>query len=150
MGIAQELAESIVHRFLTLMRYRHHVSNQLRKTMGISGRQLAVLRYLAEHGPRSVGEISSHLYVRDASTSSLLDRLERDGYVARTRCQEDNRRVYVHLTEAGREILAGAPLTPIALMRARLPELAVDELEIIDKALARLSEIAQVDESVLE
>jgi hypothetical protein len=35
-------------------------------------------------------------------------------------------------------------------MRADLPKLPPEELELIDKALARLSEVAQVDESVLE
>ena len=73
----QELADTIVHRLLTLMRYRRHVSSQIQEETNVSGRQLAVLRFLAEHNPSSVGEISAHLYVRDGTTSPLLDRMER-------------------------------------------------------------------------
>jgi len=146
----QELASLIVHRFLTLMRYRQHVSCQIQKETNTSGRQLAVLRFLVEHNPSSVGEISTFLYVRDATTSTLLDRMERDGLVTRQRCHQDARRVLVEPTPRGRELAATAPLSPIALMRAKLPELPLAELEEIDRALARLAEIAEVDESILE
>jgi MarR family transcriptional regulator, organic hydroperoxide resistance regulator len=146
----QQLANLIVHRLLTLMRYRQHVSSQIQKETNVSGRQLAVLRFLVEHNPSSVGEISAFLYVRDATTSPLLDRMERDGLVTRQRCHEDARRVMIEPTPRGCELAATAPLSPIALMRARLPELPIAELEELDRAVARLSEIAEVDESILE
>ncbi|NLG27089.1 MAG: winged helix-turn-helix transcriptional regulator [Chloroflexi bacterium] len=146
----QELANSIMHRFLTLMRYRQHIASRIQKETNASGRQLAVLRFLAEHSPSSVGEISAFLYVRDGTTSPLLDRMERDGLVTRHRCTQDARRVLVEPTALGRELAASAPLSPVALLRARLPELPADELEQLDRALARLSEIAEVDESILE
>ncbi len=146
----QELANSIVHRLLTLLRYRQHVSSQIQKETNASGRQLAVLRFLVEHNPSSVGEISAFLYVRDGTTSPLLDRMERDGLVTRTRCRQDARRVMVVPTPLGVELAAKAPLSPIARMRADLPKLSVRELQAIDEALQRLSVIARVDESVLE
>jgi DNA-binding MarR family transcriptional regulator len=149
MSRARELAESIVHRYLTLVRYQRRKSDQLRMEASISGKQLTVLRYLVQEGPQSVGQISRLLYVTDATTSALLDRMERDGYVTRRRSTRDNRRVYIEPTEKGRQIAATAPAGMIWLLRSRLPELDVDELEQIDSALARLSEIAEVDESEL-
>ncbi len=149
MSRSRELAESIVHRYLTLVRYQRRKSEQIRMSANISGKQLAVLRHLVEEGPQNVGQISHFLYVRDATTSSLLDRMERDGYVTRRRSTEDCRKVYVEPTEKGRQIAATAPAGTIWLLRSRLPELDPEELEPIDRALARLSELADVDESTL-
>lgn len=149
MSRAHELADSIVHRFLTLSRYRRYVSNLINTAVNLSGRDLAVLRYLAQGGPCTVSQIGRMLYVRDATVSPLLERLEREGYVTRTRCREDARKVMVEVTDRGREIITQAPPGPVWLMRAHLPELSIEELEEIDRALAKLSEIAQVDESLL-
>jgi DNA-binding MarR family transcriptional regulator len=150
MSKADELAKSIVHRYLTLMRYRHHVNRCASKHTKASGRQVAVLRYLDQHSPVTVGEISDYLYVRDATTSPLLERMEQEGYVTRRRSEKDNRKVLIEPTEEGRRLAKTVPLGPIGLMRADLPKLPTDELEMIDRAMARLSEIAQVDESLLE
>jgi DNA-binding MarR family transcriptional regulator len=150
MSESNALAESIVHRYLTLIRYQRYMSDLIRRTTDISGRQLGVLRYLVQNGPRTVGQISQYLYVRDATTSCLLDRMERDGFVTRHRSSEDNRKVYIELTDLGREVLAHAPTGTAGLMRARLPDIPVEDLQAIDQALKRLSDIAGVDESVLD
>lgn len=146
MSRAYELAESIVNRYLILTRYHHRFGHKLRKSLNISGRQLSALRYLSQSGPRSVSEISRFLYIRGGTTSPLLDRMERAGYVRRHRCPEDNRRVLVEPTDLGRSILAKAPMGLVARMRADLPGLPVVELESIDAALKRLSEVACGDE----
>jgi DNA-binding MarR family transcriptional regulator len=145
-----ELADSIVHRYLTLVRYQRHVSDLIRRTANISGRQAGLLLWLVGNGPRTVGQISQYLYVRDATTSSLLDRMERDGFVTRRRGSTDNRKVYVEPTERGREIALQLPMSMVTSLRARLPELPLAELEQIEAALQRLSAVAEVDESVLE
>ena len=146
----RELAESIVHRYLTLVRYQRYRSNSINRELNVSGRQLAVLRYLLQHSPCTVGEISAFLYVRDATTSPLLERMERDGYITRRRCTQDNRKVLIEPTELGRDLAQRAPLGTVALMRVKLPELSVEELEAIDAALRKLSEIAKVDETLLD
>jgi len=150
MNRARELADSIIHRYLSLTRYQRRLNERIRMSTNVSGRQLAVLRFLVQDGPHSVGRISRYLYVRDATTSALLDRMERNGYVTRRRSTEDCRKVIVEPTELGREIAATAPAGTTYLLRTRLPEVDVEELERIDRALARLSEIAEVDESTLD
>lgn len=150
MRAAEELAGSIVRRYLNVMRYRRYRRHQIRKQFDIPGRQLAVLRHLVQAGPRSVGQISRFLYVRDATTSPLLERMERAGFVTRRRCHEDSRKVLVEATDLGREVVSRAPMGPIELMRSRLPELPIQELSAMDEALKRLSEVAEVDECLLD
>lgn len=150
MDSPHELTESIVHRYLTLVRHQRRRSAQIRMGADISGRQLAVLRHLVQEGPRTVGQISRFLYVRNATTSTLLDRMERDGYITKRRSTRDCRKVYVEPTDKGRQVATTAPEGTIWLLRSRLPELDADELERIDRALARLSEIAGVVDQTLD
>ena len=147
---ARTLADSIVHRYLTLVRYQRFKSGLVRRTANISGRQLSVLHHLIDVGPRTVGQIGQFLYVRDATVSPMLERMEREGYVTRRRCQEDNRKVLVEPTALGREVVEHAPQSMVWHLRVSLPELPIDELQAIDGALQRLSQVAQVDESILE
>jgi DNA-binding MarR family transcriptional regulator len=132
---------------LILLRYQHYFSHQLRKTLGVSGQQIAAMRYLARDGPHSVSEISHYLNVRDGTTSPLLERLEQAGFVQRRRCTQDSRRVLVDITQTGRDMVAQAPQGPIGSLREHLPELTADELQSIDAALETLSDIAHVDVS---
>ena len=150
MDTARDLAGSIVHRYLTLSRYRRYCSHLIRKTTNVSGRQLAVLRHLVENAPLTVTEISRFLYVRDATASPLLERMEQAGYVTRRRCHEDSRKVPVEPTELGRQVASQAPMSIIELMRVRLPDLSVGELVAIDEALGKLSALVGVDESLLD
>ena len=135
-----------MHRLLSLMRYQRRFSSRLRQEYAIGGRQLAVLRYLRSHSPCTVGEISRYLYVCDATTSPLLERMERDGYVTRRRCAQDNRKVLVEPTEKGLAIVEQAPMGVLSRMRARLPTLSETELERIDAALAALWHLVDEDE----
>ena len=143
-----DLADGVLHRLLALLRYQHCVGHQIKKTWGISGRHLSVLRYLLRDGPHSVSEISRYLYVSDGTTSPMLERMENAGFVTRHRSHEDSRKVLVEPTEQGLEIVARAPLGPIPLLRAHLPELPIHELEMLHWALGKLNEIAEVDENL--
>ncbi len=67
----------------------------------------------------------------------LLDRLEKDGFVARTRCEKDGRVVYVDLTTKARNVLQkiDGPLTD--LYRECLGHLSRAELEQLSSLLEK-------------
>ena len=144
------LAQSIVKHLLSLMRYSHRFGHRLRKEYGISGRRLSVLRYLDEHGEHSVSDISRYLNLRDGTTSPLVECLREEGLVTRRKCERDSRKVLVQVTDKGREISSRAPLTAFGRLRQELPKLSPKELSEIDAAIARVIEVAALDESLLE
>lgn len=51
---------------------------------------------------RLIGEIAAELYITPSSVTIAINKLEKKGFVTRTRGEDDGRRVYVHLTESGR------------------------------------------------
>lgn len=146
----QDLPQAIVNRLLTLIRYQHRFSHKMRSLFGIGGRQLSVLRFLESAGPQSVGDISRHLWVRDATASPLLERMEEDGYVVRKRSLKDSRRLIIEATDKGREVICQAPLGPMNMLRKRLPELDTVELHSLLGALDRLVELAELDPEIAE
>ncbi len=147
---SRQLADSIVHRYLSLVRYQRSVNQDIKKETGQSGRRLAILRCLIQDSPRTVGQIGRYLYVSDATVSRILDDMETQGFVTRQRSTQDSRRVMVEPTDAGRRIVESAPRGVVALMRDELPTVDAGELERIDWALQRLAELVHVDVSVTE
>jgi DNA-binding MarR family transcriptional regulator len=68
----------------------------------VTPRMLSCLRRLAA-GPLTVGEQASHLGISHATATEVVDRLEAKGLVERMKDDGDQRRVFVSLTERGRE-----------------------------------------------
>ncbi len=79
--------------------------------LGISNQQWAVLGALSRTQVAavgmSVGELSRYLLVSRQNLSSVLVRLERDGYTQRLAGTEDRRSRKVRLTPRGEELWAG-------------------------------------------
>ncbi len=81
----------------------------LRIATGLKTSQLLVLQALEEKPELTVGEITGHVHMAQASVTTLVARLEEMGLVTRTRGTSDKRKVYVKLTDAGHDILEQAP-----------------------------------------
>jgi DNA-binding MarR family transcriptional regulator len=76
--------------------------------LGLTYPQYLVMLVLWESEPRGVKELGEELGLDSGTLSPLLKRLESLGLVERRRSGEDERRVAIHLTPAGRE-LSGKP-----------------------------------------
>lgn len=71
---------------------------------GITIGQLRTLRQL-EGGALIAGDLAERVGLHPASLTRTLDKLEESGWVERTPCNEDRRRVWVSLTEEARRRL---------------------------------------------
>lgn len=68
--------------------------------------QIRALFTIDVKGEATAGELAKAAELSPASVSTMLDNLERDGIVERTRSESDRRVVVVTLTESGRALLA--------------------------------------------
>ena len=68
----------------------------------ITPSHFAVLEALFHLGSMTQGEISTKVLKSGSNMTTVIDNLERDGYVRRERDAEDRRVINVHLTEAGK------------------------------------------------
>lgn len=142
-GYDDALFVETMHTFLGLYRYLRRHSRQMQE-QGLSGRQVATLRYLLEAGPRTIGQLRDYLYISESSTSELVASMEQAGHVGRTRSEEDNRVVLVTLTPAGREAARQTPLAGVPLLREKLKALPPRRLAAIRDALAELKDLLEV------
>lgn len=87
-------------------------SKRLVKTSGLTTPQLLLLQAVRTLEGAAIGQLADQVSLSHATVTSILDRLENKGYVERERSTVDKRKVHVHLTEQGVEILRDAP-TPL-------------------------------------
>ena len=76
--------------------------------LGLRPRHLVALTVLRDHGAMTQQAYASALHMDRTNLVGLLNELEGQGLVARTRSAEDRRRHVVDLTEAGRARLGQA------------------------------------------
>lgn len=82
------------------------------KTLGISYPQYLVMLLLWEKDQQSVKSIGTRLFLNSNTLTPLLKRLEQQGLVLRRRASNDERRVDILLTQAGRALAAEAQDIP--------------------------------------
>ena len=71
----------------------------------LSDSQFGTLDMLLHLGPLHQNAIGEKLLISKSNVVAIVDRLEELGLVKRERSREDRRRIVVHLTEAGRNLV---------------------------------------------
>ncbi|MBF6192205.1 MarR family transcriptional regulator [Nocardia sp. CDC186] len=70
----------------------------------------------ANCGDYRMSDLANDIYLSQSALSRAVARLERDGLVRRTMCEQDRRAVFVCLTEKGREVYEQALPTHRAVL----------------------------------
>ncbi|SFU78366.1 transcriptional regulator, MarR family [Polaromonas sp. YR568] len=94
--------------------------------MGLTYPQYLAMLVLWEQDGLTVSELGERLYLDSGTLTPLLKRMETAGLVSRIRAVQDERRVHITLTAAGRKLKAKAAKIPGCIMSATqcsIPEL---------------------------
>ena len=106
---------------------------------GLSHIALNVLAVIEGNGgPMAAGAVGERVHITSGSMTSVLDTLERNGYVVRLADPEDRRRVLVEVTPAAQELLDQALPEVVHAATAAFRGFSDDELEEMLVMLARL------------
>ena len=127
-------------------------SKKLASSHKITGPQLVCLLSIMEKEPLTATQIARDVHLSASTVVGVLDRLEEKGLTQRERDKSDRRKVYVTLTDKGRELADSAP-SPLQ-DKLSLALNALNELEQVSIALAlekvvELMEVGDVDASPL-
>jgi len=90
----------------------------------VSARQASILSHLDSVEPTALSELAEHLGVTASTMSIAVDRLVRQGYVARVRADTDGRVRHVTLTAAGERLRNAQKVLDPDLVRAMLARLS--------------------------
>lgn len=120
-------------------------SKRLAQTAQLTPSQLQVLQILDEKGETPAGELSELTQLKQATITSLLDKLERRGLVNRRRCQLDRRRVWIKIQRDGVAALEAAPDLLQDTFSNRFAKLADWEQSMLVAALERVSSLMNAE-----
>lgn len=149
----QELIAEIGRAMQAYQRSTQAFDDEVGRVLGVNPTDLRSLDWLSE-GPTTASRLAEATGLSAAATTSMIDRLERKGFVRRRRDDGDRRQVLVQMTEAGNKrvmalygplVAEGSPL----LARFSLDELATmrDQLvgmrEVTDRHRARVRAMGQ-------
>lgn len=104
--------------------------------MGITYPQYLVLSVLGEEDGRTIGAIAARLSLESSTVTPPVKRMEQAGLVIRQRSQVDERQVQVHLTDAGRALLAQSNCLGETLIERS--GMTADEVEALNQQVQRL------------
>jgi DNA-binding MarR family transcriptional regulator len=94
----QEMARQLMRDLEVLA--RQFLAGQ--RTWELSRSETALLRFLTDHGPSTMSDISNDLGLALSSTTGVVDAMVRRKLVERARPEVDRRTVIVALTRSGR------------------------------------------------
>ena len=94
------------------------VYKPLLDALGLTYPQYLAMLVLWEKDGLMVSELGERLYLDSGTLTPLLKRLESFGLISRVRAVEDERRVHITLTAAGRSLKARAASIPDCILSA--------------------------------
>jgi DNA-binding MarR family transcriptional regulator len=134
----QQQALSAIVAWVRLDRAFENLNAELRKTYGLTGLQLSVLRILAERPRLPLAALRKALVMHPATLGQAIDKLRVMDLVTVRTDPDDRRSRNVALTDSGAALIQGAPLVGPVRLRdvaadpARLERLAAALEDAID------------------
>jgi DNA-binding MarR family transcriptional regulator len=135
MGVADRLRP-------ILLRVGREIRREARE-VGVSPEQVSLLVAIKYEPGIGVRELAARERVSPPALSNHIDRLERDGLVARTQSAGDRRRVGLTLTEDGQRVLRKVRSRRTAWLVKRLEGLSPEELAAVEAAVEPLSRLME-------
>jgi len=121
-------------------------SRELLQQCGLTAPQLLTMRALVRLEPVTVTALAAAVSVSQATMTGILDRLEQQELLSRTRDRDDRRSTLVNSTQAGQLFLAGAPSILQDRFRSELAQLEAWEQTAMLAALQHIAAMMGADD----
>ena len=145
--------DAIIEAIVYLYTESRRITKGLAGRYGLTGPQLAVVKMLEPVSRISLSELSAQIRARNSTVTGIIDRMEREGLVARKRSEADRRVVNIELTDKGRSLAQEIRVEPVQIFRRVLEELPARErtdlLRILTKLARRVRELAKASPEIL-
>jgi DNA-binding MarR family transcriptional regulator len=122
-------------RFLRLKQRCQTIMTHRLRDLGLSIAQFDLMSTLSEEEGITQRDLAEKLYVTKGNVSGLVDRLVEAGLVLRRGIPGDRRSYALHLTDAGRELVAKGMAVQMAFVDETLGSLATEDIARMDTTL---------------
>ncbi len=141
----QDSSDTVVATIRQIIRAVDLQSKKLTKKYGLTGPQLIVLKEIRKGNERPISEIARQVSLSQATVTSILDRLEQQGFAVRRRSTSDKRKVNIELTDKALSILDSNPSMLQEEFTDRFEKLEDWEKSMIISSLQRLSSMLEAE-----
>lgn len=139
---------AVLKLFRVIFQSVNRHSHEVEKKAGIGGAQLWALAEISGRPRITVTELAQAMSIHQSTASNLLEKLESQQYIVRSRSDTDRRVVLLTLTPRGEEILGKAPLPYRGVLTDALLKLDAHELATLKHSLDQL--VAQLEYKQLQ
>ena len=151
--MAQEefkLDNQLCFKLYTASRLITQTYHPLLSQQGLTYPQYLVLLVLWEKDGQPVNDIAKRLFLETNTVTPLLQRMEKEGILVRSRGKQDARQMIVTLTQKGRELREILSRVPFTVANAVLcdtvnPETAPNLYKMLDGIVEKLSSKPQTE-----
>lgn len=137
--------EQVLVSLRRIMRATEIHAKALARETGLTTSQFLVLLNISESGELTIGGIAKRVNLSQATVTSIVDRLAEAGLVVRQRGDSDKRKVFVQLTEAGRELVERTPSALQERFAERFQQLEEWQQSMILTAVEQIARLMDAD-----
>jgi DNA-binding MarR family transcriptional regulator len=131
--------DSILEATVYLYTESRRITKEVARRVELTGPQLTVLKVLESVGDLSLSELSERIRAQNSTVTGIIDRMEREGLVVRSRSTEDRRVVNIRLTEKGAAIAREIAVEPMEVFRSALESLSAGEMQELLRILTKIA-----------
>jgi len=137
----EDLINEIMRNYIKVYAAGRRRAARLTDRFGITMLQFTTLHVIKNgKSPIYLSDISERIFLHQSTITGLIDRMERDGLVARERSKKDRRKIAVGLTTKGKKLAEAIPFSPMEMFKELLRPLNRTEREILLELLFKVSE----------
>ena len=140
------LQDSVLRSLRRIIRATDLHSRRLGKQTGLTTPQRVIIQAVGELGTPTVSEIAKAVSLSLATVTTILNRLQDNGLVLRSRSASDRRRVRITLTREGEAVFGHTPKPLHDRFAARFARLESWEQHQIVAALEHVAAMMDADE----
>ena len=145
-----KLDNQLCFRLYTASRLISQAYHPLLSEYGLTYPQYLVLLVLWEKDAQPVNDIAKRLFLETNTVTPLLQRMEKEGFLTRSRGKKDARQMIVNLTEVGKSLKGKLTNVPRTIASSVLCNSITEETIpglfcMLDDIIHRLSEPVSVD-----
>lgn len=104
-----DITEEVLTTLRRIIRGVDLHSKKLVQKYGVTGPQLLILKEIERRQSIAISALANNVSLSTATVTSVLDRLEKRGYISRYKDTHDRRKVIVTATEQARHLIQQAP-----------------------------------------
>lgn len=137
-----KIQRSALNLYVKLMRATNKTSGRIHEHLkkdDLTVSQFGVMEALYHLGPLSQSELGEKILKSNANLTTVVDSLEKKGLATRERTSEDRRRINVHLTDRGQDLIARVFPRHALVVAQEFAFLTDTEKDILERLLRKFA-----------